>query len=143
MIRIEVFANNSVEENLFEAFQKEGVVKLYTKYSNVSGVGNSGPRMGDAIWPEVNFSLVIWCELKEARGIARAVAEVKKHFPNEGINIFGLPDPNAQVPALPAYAPPAYAAVGAADVVPAGPAVGTTQEPPRPVRPPDFGGENF
>jgi hypothetical protein len=91
MIRIEIIANHSVEENILEAFKYEGVGKYYTKYPNILGVGSSGPRMGDAVWPEDNFALVVWCEEEEARGIARAVAGVKEHFPDEGIKVFGLP----------------------------------------------------
>ncbi|MDR2740633.1 MAG: hypothetical protein LBB98_00530 [Treponema sp.] len=90
MIRIEIIANHSVEENILEAMQHEGVGKFYTKYPGVYGVGSAGPRMGDAIWPEENFSLVIWCDEEEARGIARAVAAVKGHFPGEGIKLFGI-----------------------------------------------------
>ena len=91
MIRLEIVANRSVEENILEALKTEGVGKYYTKYPNIHGVGSSGPRMGDPIWPEENFALVIWCEEKEAQGIARAVASVKEHFSDEGIKIFGLP----------------------------------------------------
>jgi hypothetical protein len=90
MIRIEIVANHSVEDNILEAFAEAQVGKHYTRYPNVMGVGNSGPRMGDAIWPEENFALVIWCEEEEARGIERAVASVKERFPDEGIKIFGL-----------------------------------------------------
>jgi hypothetical protein len=92
MLRIELIANHSVEENILEAFAAENVGKYYTKFPDVYGVGSAGPRMGDAIWPEVNFVLVIWCEEEEARGIERAVAHVKEHFPDEGIKIFGLPE---------------------------------------------------
>jgi hypothetical protein len=92
MIRVEIIANHSVEENILESFKFEGVGKYYTKYPSVNGVGSSGPRMGDAIWPEENFALVVWCDEEEARGLARAVARVKEHFPDEGIKIFGLPD---------------------------------------------------
>jgi hypothetical protein len=91
MLRIEIIANHSVEENILEAFAREQVGKYYTKHPNVFGVGSSGPRMGDAIWPEENFALVVWCEEEEARGIARAVASVKERFPGEGIKLFGLP----------------------------------------------------
>jgi hypothetical protein len=99
MLRIEIIANHSVEENILEAFSREGVGKYYTKFPSVFGAGSSGPRMGDAIWPEENFALVIWCEEDEARGIARAVAEVKKKFTDEGIRIFGLPE--SRFPAAP------------------------------------------
>jgi hypothetical protein len=89
MIRVEIIANQSVEENILEALAKENAGKYYTKYPNILGVGSSGPRMGDAIWPEENFSLVIWCEKEEALAIQRAVAAVKKKYPNEGIKLFG------------------------------------------------------
>jgi hypothetical protein len=92
MLRIEIIANHSVEENILEALKKEGAGKYYTKIPSVFGVGGTGPRMGDAVWPEENFSLVIWCEEEEARAIGRAVASVKEHFPGEGIKVFGMPD---------------------------------------------------
>jgi len=91
MIRVEIVANHSVEENVLDALNLEGAGKYYTKYPNIIGVGKSGPRMGDAIWPEENFVMVIWCEEEEARRIERAVAAVKKQFPGEGIKVFGLP----------------------------------------------------
>ena len=92
MIRVEIVANRSVEENILEALALEGAGKYYTKYPVIHGVGSTGPRMGDAIWPEENFALVIWCDNEEAAGIGRAVASVKEHFPGEGIKIFGLPE---------------------------------------------------
>jgi hypothetical protein len=91
MIRLEIIANHSVEENILEALSREGVGKYYTKYPSIFGVGTSGPRMGDAVWPEENFALVIWCEEEEARAIQKAVEDVKAHFPEEGVKIFGYP----------------------------------------------------
>ncbi len=90
MIRLEIVANNSVEENIREAFLDEGVGKYYTKIPKAHGVGNSGPRMGDAIWPEENFIYIIWCEEDEALGIKEAIAKVKEQFPDEGIKLFGI-----------------------------------------------------
>jgi hypothetical protein len=89
MIRLEIIANQSVEENILEAFNKEGIGKYYTKYPIVFGVGSSGPRMGDAIWPEQNFAMVIWCEKDEAAKIKRAVKAIKERYPDEGVKIFG------------------------------------------------------
>jgi hypothetical protein len=103
MIRLEIVANHSVEENILEALAAENAGKYYTKYPNVYGVGSTGPRMGDAIWPEENFALVIWCEEEEDRRIRRAVASVKERFPDEGIKIFSLGAPEeAPVPEGPA-----------------------------------------
>jgi hypothetical protein len=104
MIRIEIIANRSVEENILEALKDEGVGKYYTKYPAVFGVGTSGPRMGDAIWPEENFALVFWCDHEEALGIESAIAYVKERFPDEGIKIFGLPEHESALRAVPVQA---------------------------------------
>jgi len=88
MIRVEIIANRSVEENILEALAKEGVGKFYTMIPNILGVGACGPRMGTAVWPEENFCLVIWCEEEEAQGIRRAISMVKEKFPGEGIKLF-------------------------------------------------------
>jgi hypothetical protein len=82
-------SSDSIQENILEALKDHGVGKYYTLYPNVMGVGSSGPRMGDAIWPEENFALIIWCEEEEARGIVQAAAEVKEKFPDEGVKVFG------------------------------------------------------
>jgi len=88
MIRFEIIANHSVEENILDALKKEDTGKYYTKYPSIFGVGSAGPRMGDAVWPEENFALVIWCEEEEARAIERAITTVKEKFPGEGIKMF-------------------------------------------------------
>jgi hypothetical protein len=90
MIRIEIIANHSVEENILEALKREDAGKYYTMYPGIFGVGAAVSRMGDAVWPEENFALVIWCEEDEARAIERAVASVKEKFPGEGVKLFGL-----------------------------------------------------
>jgi hypothetical protein len=90
MIRVEIIANHSVEENILEAFQVEGVAKYYTKFPSIFGVGSAGPRMGDAIWPEENFAIVVWCEKDEVEGIERAIAAVKQQFPDEGVKLFKM-----------------------------------------------------
>ncbi|MDR2071052.1 MAG: hypothetical protein LBP81_06530 [Treponema sp.] len=136
MIRIEIVANHSVEENILEALKNEGAAKFYTKYPNVNGVGGCGPRMGDAIWPEENFALVIWCEPDEARDIERAINKVKKVFPDEGIKLFGIPDTSVPQYAVPLPAQPVYVPVQAPGPVP-------QAKPEEPGNPPSFGGERF
>jgi hypothetical protein len=90
MLRIEIISNHSVEENILDALKDHGVGKYYTLYPNVTGIGTSGPRMGDAVWPEQNFALVVWCEKEEALEIQRAVQEVKDKYPDEGVKVFGI-----------------------------------------------------
>ena len=90
MLRVEIIANHSVEENVLEALKEHGVGKYYSLYPEITGVGTCGPRMGDAVWPEKNFAMVIWCEEEEAKGIELAVKEVKEKYPDEGIKVFGV-----------------------------------------------------
>ncbi len=91
-MRLEIIANHSVEEDIFEALQRKGVGSFYTRIPSVQGVGNSDPRFGDHIWPEENFLLIIYCSEEEADLIARAVAEVKERFEEEGIKLFAVQD---------------------------------------------------
>ena len=88
MRRVELIANNSVEENLFDAFERRGIVRHYTKIPGVHGTGSSGPRRGDHIWPEENFILILYCGDEEAASVRAAVDEVKLAYPEEGIKLF-------------------------------------------------------
>ncbi len=88
MKRIEIIGNRSIEDDLFDLFKKHDVVAHYTKIPAVHGVGSSGPRQGDHIWPEENFMLIIYCEEKEAKKILKAVKELKSYFKDEGVKLF-------------------------------------------------------
>ncbi|PKL09376.1 MAG: hypothetical protein CVV51_04145 [Spirochaetae bacterium HGW-Spirochaetae-7] len=88
MKRVEIMANRSVEEDLMEAFSLAGIARHYTKYPVAFGVGRSGPRMGDAVWPEENIVMVVYCDDDEAVLIMRSITEVKERFPHEGIKVF-------------------------------------------------------
>jgi nitrogen regulatory protein PII len=90
MKRVEIIANCSVEDNIQEALNEKGLAKFYTKIPVVHGVGSKGPRMGDAVWPEENFVMVVWCDDDEASKIKSALEPIKEHYPNEGIKVFSL-----------------------------------------------------
>jgi len=88
MKRVEIIANHSIEEDMFELFKKNNIVNHFTKIPNVMGKGSSGPRQGDHIWPEENFILIVYCSQEEADEITRVIRDLKKFFPDEGIKIF-------------------------------------------------------
>jgi hypothetical protein len=91
-MRLEIIANHSVEMDIMEALQKFDSGSRYTIVPSVHGVGSSNPRLGDPIWPEENFMLVIYCDEEEASRVAHAVADVKARFPDEGIKLFAVQD---------------------------------------------------
>lgn len=90
MRRLEIISNQSIESDLFETFTRFKVARHYTKIPGAHGVGNSDPKMGDHIWPEENVVLIIYCKKEEALLIEKAVEDVKKRFPNEGLKIFSM-----------------------------------------------------
>ncbi len=88
MKRIEIIANRSVQEELFDLFARSGVGSRYTLVPQVHGAGSSEPKQGDSVWPEYNFMLILYCEDQEAPVVIEAVRELKRIFPDEGIKLF-------------------------------------------------------
>ncbi|PKL06704.1 MAG: hypothetical protein CVV53_02885 [Spirochaetae bacterium HGW-Spirochaetae-9] len=88
MVRTEIYANRSVEEDIHEEIEKRFPGFRYSLFEDVQGRGRNGVRHGTAIWPELNILYVIYGSEAEARLVGAAVAEVKKAFPREGIKIF-------------------------------------------------------
>lgn len=90
LLRVEIIANRSIEEDMHDAFRKAGVAARYTKQPVVHGVGSSGPRMGDHVWPEENFVLTTYCGEEELEKIREVVLELKEFFCSEGIKVFAV-----------------------------------------------------
>ena len=88
MIRTEIYANRSVEEDIFEEIEKRIPGFSYSLVEDVKGRGRSGVRHGTAIWPELNILYILFGNKHDAFLIDEAVSEVKKAFPNEGIKVF-------------------------------------------------------
>ena len=88
MIRVEVMANRSVQEDFFDRLAERVVGQHHTLFPEHQGVGNSGPRRGDHVWPEENFVFVTYVKKAEAKVIHEIVRELKELFAGEGIKIF-------------------------------------------------------
>lgn len=88
MKRLEIIGNRSIEEDLFDMIKKSGIKSHYTKIPVVFGEGNSAPKMGDGIWPEENFIIIVYCENDTAEKYLEIIREIKKLFPDEGIKVF-------------------------------------------------------
>ena len=88
MIRTEIYANRSVEDDIFDEVEKRIPGFSYSLVEDVKGRGRNGVRHGTAIWPELNILYVIFGDETDAPLIEAAVREVKKAFPKEGIKVF-------------------------------------------------------
>lgn len=89
-IRVEVIANRSVQEDLFERLRKRGVGTHYTLLPEVQGAGDAGPRRGDHIWPEENFVFISYVDMEEAQAIKDEVHKLQQVFEDEGIRFFAV-----------------------------------------------------
>lgn len=90
MIRLEIIANNTVEEDIQKALNEIEDGFYYTRLNNVHGRGKSNPRMGDAVWPEENFVYIIYTDIITAKKMINAVKIIKEKFNTEGIRIFKI-----------------------------------------------------
>ncbi|MFW6214620.1 MAG: PG0541 family transporter-associated protein [Alkalispirochaetaceae bacterium] len=91
MIRVEVVGNRSVQEDFFDRLAEREVGEYHTLLSEVQGVGTSGPRRGDHVWPQENFLYFAYLEEEEARAIQEIVSELQELFAGEGIRFFATP----------------------------------------------------
>ncbi|MDA3810082.1 MAG: hypothetical protein PF518_07065 [Spirochaetaceae bacterium] len=95
MTRLEIIANNTVEEDILDALNRIEENFSYSRLNAVHGQGHSNPRRGDAVWPEENFIFIIYTDDETAKKFVEAVCKIKLNFIQEGIKIFAIPIENA------------------------------------------------
>lgn len=88
MYRAEIVSNQSVQDDITERLEKEIPGIQYTLIPEVHGRGLKTKKLGDTVWPEMNFILFAYIEDEDARKIKDVIAQVKERFPNEGISLF-------------------------------------------------------
>ena len=91
ILRVEVVANRSVQEDFFELLTRAGLAGHYTLFPEVQGAGDAGPRRGDHIWPEENFLFIAYVSRAEAVMIRDLIRDLQERFSSEGIRIFATP----------------------------------------------------
>lgn len=88
VVRVEVVANRSIQEDFFEALSRREVGRHHTLVPEVQGMGHAGPRRGDHIWPEENFLYIAYVSPSDARTIREEVEALRDRFTDEGIRFF-------------------------------------------------------
>ncbi len=87
-VRLEIIFSQALEEDFQQAFREEGIGKKFTKFEAVMGAGSSDPKLGDAVWPQLNMMYVIYCDKAEAKKIYAVIKKLRKKFLTEGIACF-------------------------------------------------------
>ena len=88
MYRAEIISNQSVQDDITERLEKEIPGIQYTVIPEVHGKGLKTKKLGDVVWPEMNFILFAYIEDGDAKKVKDVIAQVKERFPNEGISLF-------------------------------------------------------
>lgn len=88
MLRAEIISNQSVQDNIIELLEQELPELEYTIIPEVNGTGKTSQKLGDVVWPEMNFILFTYVTEENAKKIKAIFNAVKQKFPREGISLF-------------------------------------------------------
>ncbi len=90
MRRVEIMAAQAILDDVLESLEHYEMGMRYTIIPTAHGKGNTIPKLGDSVWPEENFIMIIYCEDGELVRIQEALNLVKKKYDHEGIGYFVL-----------------------------------------------------
>jgi len=90
MIRFEIIANRSVQDDILDGLEAAIPEFLYSVVPVVHGRGWGSRKLGTATWPEENFLLIAYVDDDQAKSLKGVVAATKARFPTEGIKLFEL-----------------------------------------------------
>ena len=86
--RVEVIFSAALDEDFVEGFKKNKIGSHFTKISGVTGAGFSNPKLGDAVWPQLNEMLIVYCPKDEAQKIVELAEQLRQKYPMEGVACF-------------------------------------------------------
>ena len=85
MKRLEIIANQAVEEDIIEELEAVGHGEAFTSFHPVYGRGKTGRKEGSAVWPETNVMFLVFLDTDTAGKLKTRIEALKKKFPAEGI----------------------------------------------------------
>ena len=90
MVRIEIVANKSVEDDITKTLERYVQGILYTKFPLAFGRGGDDRKLGNSTWPETNFVLASYVEDEALDTVKTVIKAIKQKFPGEGIKLFAV-----------------------------------------------------
>jgi hypothetical protein len=60
----------------------------WTRIPETHGTGNQSPKMGDATWPQLNSTYMIYCSEDDASRIQVIIRALREQYPTEGLACF-------------------------------------------------------
>ncbi len=85
MKRLEIIANQAVEDDIIEVLASAGYGESFTYFHPVYGRGKKGRREGSAVWPETNVMFLVYIDHDRVDAILSGIRKLKEEFSQEGI----------------------------------------------------------
>ncbi len=86
--RVEIVANQSVEDDIAELLEHNIPELEYTVIPTVHGQGLHTKKLGSSTWPEQNFLMFSYVDKEKAAAIKDIITKIQAKFPKEGISFF-------------------------------------------------------
>jgi hypothetical protein len=83
--RLVVIMSAAIEEDFLLGLEKYRPGMRYTKMAAVAGRGYSVPKLGDAVWPQLDTAFVLFCDDDETDVVLRVVKELRVTYLGEGL----------------------------------------------------------
>jgi nitrogen regulatory protein PII len=97
MKRLEIIANQAVEEDIIEVLESVGHGEAFTYFHPVYGRGKKGRREGSPVWPETNVMFLVYLDSETAYAVIAKMKDLKEVFPAEGIKCWLGDGPGEEV----------------------------------------------
>lgn len=92
MKRIEIVMTQAIEVDFMNLYEKACRIAdmkcKFTKIDNVMGQGNTNPKLGDAIWPQLNVMFILIIEDKYVNIIRNIMKTLHNTYVGEGAAAF-------------------------------------------------------
>lgn len=92
MKRIEIMMTQAIEVDFVSLWERAcriaDIKCKYTKIDNVMGQGNTNPKLGDAIWPQLNVMFILMIEDKYVNIVRNIMKTLHATYVGEGVAAF-------------------------------------------------------
>lgn len=88
MKKLEIILSQAIDEDFMRDCQVLGVGQHFTKAVGVMGKGNTTPKMGDEVWPQMNNHYMLCIKDSELEPMKRIIHSLRQKYPDEGIACF-------------------------------------------------------
>ena len=78
--RAEIISNQSVQDDIIELLEQEIPEVQYTILSDIQGRGGRSKKLGDTVWPEMNFVLFTYVNLVQAKKIKAIISQYMNEY---------------------------------------------------------------